>query len=62
MHADSIITLGLLNQNMDVTRQYKLIGCYPTTVGELSYDVAGTGEPLTFTATLAYQYWTRSIL
>ena len=59
MFADSTITLHLLNQQHQQSRGYKLIGVYPVTVGELSYDRAGTGAPITFTATVAYQYWER---
>lgn len=59
MFADSIIELHLMNQSNEKQLGYKLIGVYPVTVGELSYDRAGTGAPITFTATVAYQYWER---
>lgn len=59
MFADSTITLHLLNQQHKKQKVYKLIGVYPVTVGELTYDRAGTGAPITFTATIAYQYWER---
>ena len=57
----SKLTMNLLNQNMDVMRQYVLHGVWPQAVGEISYDMAGTGDVLTFQGTLAYQYWTRGI-
>ena len=62
LYSNSTITLGLLNQNLDVTRTYELVGCWPVTVGEIGFDTAGTGAPLNFTATLAYQYWRRKVL
>ena len=58
---NSQITLGMLNQAGDVTRQYQLVGVWPVTVGELSFDMKGNGDPISFTATLAYQYWTRNL-
>ena len=62
LFGNSSITLALLNQDMDVTRTYELVGCWPTTVGDIGFDTAGTGAVLNFTATLAYQYWRRKIL
>ena len=62
LFSNSTITLGLLNQDFNVTRTYELVGCWPVTVGELAYDMKGAGAPITFTATLAYQYWRRKIL
>ena len=62
LYQDSSITLGLLNQDLDVTRTYQLVGVYPVTVGEIGFDTAGTGAPVNFTATLAYQYWRRRSL
>ena len=59
---NSQITLGMLNQAGDVTRQYQLVGVWPVTVGELSFDMKGNGDPISFTATLAYQYWTRNFI
>jgi hypothetical protein len=58
---NSQITLGMLNQAGEVTRQYQLVGVWPVTVGELSFDMKGNGDPISFTATLAYQYWTRNL-
>ena len=62
LFGNSSITLALLNQDMDVTRTYELVGCWPVTVGDIGFDTAGTGAVLNFTATLAYQYWRRKIL
>lgn len=39
------------------TTGYTLIGIYPTSVGALSMDTTGQGDVLTFTASVAYQFW-----
>ena len=62
LHSNSTISLAQLNQNLDVARIYKLIGVYPVNVGDMAFDMTGGGNIVNFTATLAYQYWTRSIL
>lgn len=36
---------------------YKLVGCWPSTISETTLDMAGSGEPSTFDATIAYQYF-----
>jgi hypothetical protein len=54
---DSVIHLALLNNAGTSIREYVLYGVYPTALGDVGYDVTGTGAPVTFTATLAYQYW-----
>jgi len=35
----------------------RLVGIYPVTIGDVSYDMTGSGEPVTIEATLAYQWW-----
>lgn len=40
-----------------LTTGYTLIGIYPTVVGPLTMDTTGTGETVSFNATIAYQYW-----
>ncbi len=54
---DSVIELGLLNSAGNITRHYTLFGVYVVNLGDVAYDLTGGGTPLTFTATLAYQYW-----
>lgn len=44
------------------TSQYTLIGIYPTVVGNLAMDTTGSGDVLNFTATIAYQFWTKTQL
>jgi hypothetical protein len=42
------------------TTQYTLIGIYPTVVGNLGMDTTGSGDVVNFTATIAYQFWTKT--
>jgi hypothetical protein len=39
------------------TRAFELVGIYPVTVGNVSYDVQGSGAPVSIQVTFAYQYW-----
>ncbi len=54
---DSLIQLNLLDDKLNVLNTYRLFGAYIQRLGEVRYDIAGTGTPLTFDATLAYHYW-----
>ena len=51
------IELALLNNAGRSIRQYTLYGVYIKTLGDVEYDVTDGGEPVTFNATFAYQYW-----
>jgi hypothetical protein len=50
-------TLDLLGKDLEPLRRYNLIGIYPVDIGALNYDITGTGVPVTFDVTFAYQYW-----
>ena len=50
-------SMDLLGKDLNTIRRYNFIGIYPTTVGPIAYDIQGTGAPLTFDATFAYQFW-----
>ena len=54
---ESLIQLNLIDDKLNVLNTYKLYGAYIQSLGAVNYDIAGTGTPLTFTATLAYHYW-----
>lgn len=54
---DSVIHCALLNNAGTSIREYVLYGCYVAALGDIAYDVTGSGAPVTFQATLAYQYW-----
>jgi hypothetical protein len=36
---------------------YKLVGCWPSTFGDVTLDMAAQSEPSTFDVTIAYQYF-----
>jgi hypothetical protein len=36
--------------------QFTLVGAFPTSVGDVEYNPAGTGAPVEFQVTLGYQY------
>lgn len=58
----SVIDLVQLDNQMRKVAQYSLIGVSPRSVGALEYNIAeGTGSTVTFTATIAYHYFTRTI-
>lgn len=37
-------------------RRFKLVGCYPVNIGQISYDNTNSGSIVTMDATLAFQY------
>ena len=53
--ADAVIDLVLLNKELDRVAQYQLVGCSIRNVGP-----TGTGEVVTFTATVAYHYFRKT--
>lgn len=55
---DTYVDLAVFNRDGQTVRGIKLIGCYPTTLGEISYDATANGNVVTMQATLAYQWWT----
>ncbi len=54
---DKVIELNLINDKLEIVNTYKLYGVYVVTLGSIGYNIAGTGTPLTFNASLAYHYW-----
>lgn len=54
------INLVQLDTQLEEVASYKLVGASVRNVGALEYSIAeGTGQKITFTATMAYHYWTR---
>jgi hypothetical protein len=47
----------ILNRDGGTARGMHLIGIYPVTVGDISYDATQNGNVVTLQATMAYQYW-----
>ena len=50
-------TVQLLDKNLAAIRTYELKGIYIVKLGEVSYDIQGSGAPREFDATMAYQWW-----
>ena len=56
--SDTYVDLAVFNRDGKTVRGVKLIGCYPTTIGEIAYDATANGNVVTMQVTLAYQWWT----
>lgn len=57
--AGASITLQQINKALQPVMEFKLIGCSIRQVGPVSYSMAeGSGQIATFTATMAYHYFT----
>ena len=55
------INLVQLDTQLEEVASYKLVGASVRSVGAIDYTIAeGTGAKITFTATMAYHYWTRN--
>lgn len=54
---ESVAKLTVFDRDGNEARGLMLVGIYPVTIGEISYDNTGNGAPVTFNATLAYQWW-----
>jgi hypothetical protein len=55
---DQTIELVLIDDNLSVIRKFYLRGIFPVKLGELKYNMGGTGAPVSFTMTIAFQYMT----
>ena len=52
----SIVDLVQLDTQLNRVSQFTLVGAFPTSVGDVEYNPAGTGAPVEFQVTLGYQY------
>ena len=52
-----VISVDLIGKNFETVRSYDLIGAYPVSIGDMAFDIKGTGTPVGFDAVLAYQFW-----
>ena len=59
IYDNSTVILDQLDQDLEVVRQYKLHGVWPVSLGDLAYNMTGTGTVVTLAVTLAYQFWRR---
>lgn len=46
-----------LTREGNVITTYKFVGCWPSTLGEISLDMAQASEPSNFQVTMTYQYY-----
>jgi hypothetical protein len=59
--AGSIITMQLIDKQLNPILTYNLIGAYVVNIGDVAYDIKDTGSIVTFPVTLAYQFWRKTI-
>ena len=52
------VDLAVFDRDGNTVKGIKLIGCYPTALGEITYDATQNGNVVTMGVTLAYQWWT----
>ena len=55
--AGSVLTMELLDKQMNPIRYYTLFGVYVQSLADTAYNIGDTGTVATINATLAYQYW-----
>jgi len=56
----AVIDLVQLDTQLDAIAQYQLVGASVRNVGDLTYNISsGSGQFVTFTATMAYHYFRR---
>lgn len=60
--SDKLIELIAVNDNFDVLKKFRLYGCFPKELGELQFNLAGQGAPISLKLSLAYQYWNSETL
>tara|TARA_R110002167_G_scaffold263431_1_gene470202 strand:- start:2187 stop:2726 length:540 start_codon:yes stop_codon:yes gene_type:complete len=56
----SYVELVQLDSQFETTAIYKLIGCFPTEVGDIQYDIGGSGNAVEFNVNLSYHFWRRT--
>jgi len=55
---ETVANVIVFDRDGKTARGMKLVGIYPVTVGDITYDTTGSGKEVTLQATLAYQWWT----
>jgi hypothetical protein len=53
----SVLTMELLDKQMNPVRYYTLYGVYVQSLADAGYDIKDTGTVQSVNATLAYQFW-----
>ena len=52
----SVVDLVQLDTQLNRVTQFTLVGAFPTSVGDVEYNPAGTGAPVEFQVTMGYHY------
>lgn len=52
----SVVDLVQLDTQLNRVAQFQLVGAFPSEVGDVAYNIQGTGAPVTFDVTLAYHF------
>ena len=55
---DTYVDLVVFNRDGKTVRGVKLIGAYPTSVGDITYNTTANGAVVEMNVTIAYQWWT----
>jgi hypothetical protein len=55
---ENIIQISLIDDQLEEVRVYNLLGAFITNIGEIKYNLTGSGAVQEVTASIAYQYWT----
>lgn len=55
---DTYVDLVVFNRDGKTVRGVKLVGAYPTSVGDISYNSTANGAVVELNVTIAYQWWT----
>jgi len=58
--SSNIIELVSVNDKLDVSNKIILYGCCPVKLGDIKYNIGGTGSVLSISMTISYQYWAPS--
>jgi len=54
---DTVAEIVILNRNGTTARGMRLIGIWPVSVGDMTYNTTGNGAVVELATTLAYQWW-----
>lgn len=58
--SSNIIELVSVDDKLDVSNKIILYGCFPVKLGDVKYNMGGTGTVLSINMTISYQYWVPS--
>jgi len=56
----SVIDLVQIDSQFEQVAKYQLVGVFPKIVGDIQYDIGGTGNAVEFQCTFSYHFWRRT--